>query len=536
MAKHRLAAVHASKSALVGRLAPFIGAALVVATGASAIANHYASAESAQLVSIYPNRTVPVTAAEDDSRAVELGVRFSVSQPGAIVGLRYFKSAQNTGAHVGTLWNANGVALASATFTGESVTGWQHVEFASAVTLTPGAAYVASYHTSRGYYAQQQWTFSGGATLGNKVIRGTQGLYRYGSGGFPTQTWHGAAYYVDVLFKTSDSALSGRGTTTSWPTQPTQSQPSTPASSPMTSSRVPWPSASKRSNPPIRTAPASPAPASAPSSSQPAGASSSASAPAASFPTAATTGISAGTVLKKMGSITVNTAGTVIQNAEIDGCVTLGSNADNVVIKNSLIRSNGCIWLVLNDNGGSNLTITDSELDGQNNTSGDAAVAGRNYTLERVNIHGTVDGAKLGDNVTVRDSYIHDLAMSSSSHNDGLQSLGSVNVNLQHNTIITPAGGTSAIILSTGSAPAIRNVTINDNLLAGGAYTVYGGYQQGVDTLSKVSNILIENNRFSTQIYPKCGAAGPLTSDNPPAVTVTGNTWYDGPNKGKAVS
>ena len=48
-------------------------------------------------------------------------------------------------------------------------------------------------------------------------------------------------------------------------------------------------------------------------------------------------------------------------------------------------------------------------MDGQGNTSNDAAVAGHDYSLTRVNIHGTVDGLKLGDNVTVQDSYIHDL-------------------------------------------------------------------------------------------------------------------------------
>jgi len=91
------------------------------------------------------------------------------------------------------------------------------------------------------------------------------------------------------------------------------------------------------------------------------------------------------------------------------------------------------------------------------------------------------------------------------------------------------------VILSTGSASDMRNISITDNLLGGGAFTVYGGYQSGSDAKSKVSNIAVTNNRFSTKIHPKSGAFGPLTSTDSPVV-VTGNTWADGPNAGKTVS
>ena len=223
----------------------------------------------------------------------------------------------------------------------------------------------------------------------------------------------------------------------------------------------------------------------------------------------------------------------MIENKLITTPLVLTGSAHNVTIRNCRIAASG-FWLVLNDEGATNLQITDSELDGQNNTSNDAAVAGRNYTLTRVNIHNTVDGLKLGSNVTVRDSYIHDLVVSGDSHNDGMQSLGADDVLIEHNTIITPRASTSAILLSTGSG-AQHRITMRNNLLGGGAYTVYGGYQPGVDSLSQVSDIVITDNHITTSVYPNGGAYGPFTSVGSAAVTMRGNVWHDGTKAGQPI-
>jgi len=506
-------------------LVPAFLIALVAAVIASVVTNNHVSAGQGQLTSIYPTNTIPITQAEDDSRAVEVGVKFSVSTSGSIVGLRYFKSSRNTGSHVGTLWTNSGQRLAEATFTGESRSGWQTVQFTRPIPLAAGATYVASYHTDVGYYAQQQWAFQSGATLGNRTIKASSGVYVYGSGGFPTQTWRNAAYYVDVLFQ--PGAVAGGAVPPVQATQVTSAEASTSAKP---TSSAPATTAST-STAPATTKPATSAP-------QTTSASNTVAPPptnTGAFPNASNTGVPAGTVLTKRGGFTASTAGAVYQNLEINGCVTLTSGANNVTFRNVLFKSSGCFWLLLNDNGATGLQVIDSEFDGLGNSSGDAAIAGGNYTLTRVNIHGTVDGGKLGDNVTIQDSYIHDLDITNDSHNDGFQSLGSNGVRIVHNTIIVKSGSTSAIILSTGSADAMRNITIDSNLLGGGAYTVYGGYARGVDVLSRVSGIVISNNKFTTQIFSRSGAYGPLTSVDSPVV-VTGNVWADGPNAGKAVT
>ncbi len=78
---------------------------------------------------------------------VELGVKFTADTDGHVSGVRFYKSAANTGPHTGSLWGSDGTLLATATFTGETASGWQTVTFSPAVAVTAGTTYVASYHT-----------------------------------------------------------------------------------------------------------------------------------------------------------------------------------------------------------------------------------------------------------------------------------------------------------------------------------------------------------------------------------------------------
>ena len=52
-------------------------------------------------------------------------VKFTVGHVRPGHGIRFYKAVANTGTHVGSLWTASGQLLASATFTGETASGWQ---------------------------------------------------------------------------------------------------------------------------------------------------------------------------------------------------------------------------------------------------------------------------------------------------------------------------------------------------------------------------------------------------------------------------
>ncbi|HXY38235.1 MAG TPA: DUF4082 domain-containing protein, partial [Vicinamibacteria bacterium] len=95
--------------------------------------------------------------------------------------------------------------LASATFTGETASGWQTVTFASPVSITAGTTYVAGYLDPNGHYSATDGGFNSAVTNGplTGVANGTSanGVYAYAtSPTFPTSTYQAENYWVDVVF------------------------------------------------------------------------------------------------------------------------------------------------------------------------------------------------------------------------------------------------------------------------------------------------------------------------------------------------
>src|SRR6185437_12056985 len=85
---------------------------------------------------IWSSTAKPVTAASADAGSIEVGVKFQTDIAGYITGVRFYKGSGNTGTHVGNLWSNTGALLATATFTGESGSGWQQVLFTTPVSIT----------------------------------------------------------------------------------------------------------------------------------------------------------------------------------------------------------------------------------------------------------------------------------------------------------------------------------------------------------------------------------------------------------------
>jgi len=159
--------------------------------------------------SIFGNAT-PVTADSGDTGAYELGTRFTPTSSGVILGVRFYKSAANTGTHIGHVWDANGNLLGTATFSGESASGWQTANFASAVPVTAGQSYVVSYTDPNGHYAMDNsWDYRGISTPPLTVTggAGAQPASFFGSpGAFPTQVFGNTNYYADAVFSTVDTS------------------------------------------------------------------------------------------------------------------------------------------------------------------------------------------------------------------------------------------------------------------------------------------------------------------------------------------
>jgi hypothetical protein len=160
--------------------------------------------------SIWSSTASPTNPSVNDGSAVELGVKFTSSASGYITGVRFYKGSRNTGTHTGSLWTNSGTLLAAATFTTESSSGWQQVNFATPVAIAANTTYVASYHTTVGYYAGDTQYFANSGTnapplqaLSNQTAHGN-GVYVYGAGSvFPSSTYESTNYWVDVVFVTS---------------------------------------------------------------------------------------------------------------------------------------------------------------------------------------------------------------------------------------------------------------------------------------------------------------------------------------------
>ena len=151
---------------------------------------------------IWPDTPPSGVTDASDTSSVELGVRFQATQNGTISGVRFYKEPDNTGTHTGTLWTASGTELATGTFSNESSQGWEELDFSSPVTVTAGTTYVASYHTSSGHYAVTSGGLNSAVTNGPLTALANGGVYAYGSSTiFPTNTFSGSNYWVDVVYQ-----------------------------------------------------------------------------------------------------------------------------------------------------------------------------------------------------------------------------------------------------------------------------------------------------------------------------------------------
>ncbi|WP_239082404.1 DUF4082 domain-containing protein [Actinoplanes teichomyceticus] len=158
----------------------------------------------------YKASDVPANADSFDGSPNELGAKFQVAVPAQVTGVRFYKSAANTGTHVGKLWTTGGRLLAQGTFGNESATGWQTMSFAKPVSISANTTYVVSYYTPTGHYSYSSAYFTAKGA-GEGVVRqlqsgvsGSNGVYRYGAGGgFPTLSWGDTNYWVDVVVETA---------------------------------------------------------------------------------------------------------------------------------------------------------------------------------------------------------------------------------------------------------------------------------------------------------------------------------------------
>jgi hypothetical protein len=241
---------------------------------------------------------------------------------------------------------------------------------------------------------------------------------------------------------------------------------------------------------------------------------------ACGFPDVETTGVQPGVRLTPVsGNVVLNTPGQVYENKLVTGKIDV--YASNVTIRNvKLVMTNDWYGIEMHTNGSQpgnakDTIIEDVEIDANGRYEA-KGIAFNEYHARRVFFHNGSDCAHLGQNASVEDSLCsigpdtngdgwedsQAFCNNNGPHYDGLQTDFGYNQVYRHNTIRIPCGQTSAILISTNTS-AIRDVTIADNLMAGGGYTLYcdaGPLVGGTETVT--------GNRIAKTYYGAGRAGG----------------------------
>jgi hypothetical protein len=211
------------------------------------------------------------------------------------------------------------------------------------------------------------------------------------------------------------------------------------------------------------------------------------------WPDETNTGVPKNIELRRSGSLVISTPGTTVSDLDIDGDVVI--DASDVTLMQSRVRAaTGFFDVVRIKRGLTGVVIRDCEIDGVGtDNEGINGIRGTG-TFLRNNIHHVENGITLdGNDAVIQHNYIHDLEASGSPHYDGIQIDGGIsNVTITHNSVINSYDQTAAIMIDNYFGP-ISNISVDNNLLVGGGYTVYsdGRFAGGA-----IAGVSITNNRM----------------------------------------
>ena len=253
------------------------------------------------------------------------------------------------------------------------------------------------------------------------------------------------------------------------------------------------------------------------------------------YPDGTNTGVPAGVSLVKVpsqvssgpgwewsdvyGAVVTTAAGAVISGLDVAGGVQVMH--PNVTVKNSRITACGGV-----DDGdavgvryrtdlgyfGSDATIVHNTINGSPSgcdhraRSGVRDVFGEapNLTVTANDISGTGNGVTIEFSGVVSDNWIHDLGHLAGDHHSGLSTHGgAVSVVYRHNTVLLygmpqpGGGGVSAALTIYADFGHAQNVTLQDNFVSGGAYTIFAGNSGNeYSASSPATNIKVLGNRL----------------------------------------
>jgi hypothetical protein len=228
--------------------------------------------------------------------------------------------------------------------------------------------------------------------------------------------------------------------------------------------------------------------------------------------------------------VSITGDGTVFDGYLVNATIDV-NGADNVTIRNTVVSVPGeTFGIALRHT--RNATIENSEVTSPGTGNDRLMVAIKDIyadssgiTVRRTDISRVSTGIQIEEGL-VEDNYIHDLGYKSGDHLNGTTSnAGTTQLTIRHNTILNQYNQTDAVSLFQDFGPQ-ANRLIDNNLLAGGGYTIYAGANPGKEATA--TNIHVTNNRISRIYFPNGGSYGPYAAyTSRGGNTFTGNIWDD---------
>lgn len=192
--------------------------------------------------------TFPVAGTQDtDTSALTLGVKFTTSVPGKVVGVEFHRASTANNGRAVQLWSPTGTLLASASTPSATTLGFNRGNFTTPITVAAGQTFTASYLAPRGRYTARNNAFTEPRTSGGITAPANAGVYQYGKRArFPTSNFQASDYYVTPVFV--PDVVAPPTTSTSPPTS-TTTVPPTSTPTPTSTTTVPPPAGCNTTNP-----------------------------------------------------------------------------------------------------------------------------------------------------------------------------------------------------------------------------------------------------------------------------------------------
>ncbi|WEV76940.1 right-handed parallel beta-helix repeat-containing protein [Janibacter cremeus] len=223
--------------------------------------------------------------------------------------------------------------------------------------------------------------------------------------------------------------------------------------------------------------------------------------------------------MTRTDTLTITKDGTVVDGRRVDGRILI--EADDVTIRNTLVRTRTSLYPIHVANDTTGALIEDVEVDNRGGTGIGVYFQGSG-TLRGADVHSASDGIRIeADDVTIADSFIHDLRRQPDGHHDTIQLRSGDDVTITGNTLqpyeeATDDPMNAAIqIGSLSGDDRITNLVVSKNLMNGGNHTINGGGRGEVESARYSGNEFGRDCRY--------GPAGNIEN----SVWEDTNVWHD---------